>query len=52
MGLAVARGEGVVRRSGGGISGMEEVVEGDHVSAHVVGPFQYLGADVCQEGVG
>ena len=33
-------------------SDVEERVEGDHVSRHVVGPFEYLGSDVDEEGVG
>ena len=31
---------------------VEERVEGDHVSRHVVGPFEDLWADVDEEGVG
>jgi hypothetical protein len=31
---------------------VKEQVEGDHVARHVVGPFQDLGSDVDEEGIG
>ena len=33
-------------------AGVEEGVEGHHVSGHGVSPFEDLGSDVSQEGVG
>ena len=52
MGLRVARGEGVGRIGSGWVGGVEELVEGNHVAAHVVGPLEDLRSDVGKERVG